>query len=137
MAETWANCPLMLRYEQAKRAYMKEMRLEQWKKEQRNELWNAIRITFAEIHEPKKEYWMQRLYGFYCHRFYWHTKTGWLEFLGELNDEQAYGKYRQEKAKYYCCLVRNTAWWMTHPTVMENAKACEPICIFEKIRLAA
>ena len=137
MTETWTNCPLMLRYKQAKRAYMKEMRLDKWRKEQQNELWYAIQLTFSEINEPKKDYWMQRLYSYYCRRFYRHYKTGWLIFLGELSNEQAYGEYRSGKAQYYCCRVRNTAWAMTHPTANECAKACEPVVYYEYYKLAA
>ena len=137
MAETWVNCPLFVRYRETKRAYMKELRLEKWRKEQRIELWNAIRITFSDISDPKKEYWMRRLYSYYCNRFYRLVKLDWLIFLGELNDKAAYGEYKQEKAKEYCCMVRDTAWWMTHASEENTAEICEPVTDFIYFELAA
>ena len=137
MAETWITCPLFRKYRETKRTYIKELRLEKWKEEQRIELWNAIRITFADIQEPKKEYWAQRLYSYYCRRFVLMSKVDWLVFLGELSDEQAYGNYKHLKAKEYCCLVRNTAYWMTHQADDRMEKVCEPADYFEYFGLAA
>jgi len=136
MTSTWINCPLFKQYAKTKRAYMKEMMLENWKHEQRMELWNAIKVTFADIDDPKKGYWMHRLYSYYCHRFYWMTQCGWLIFLGELNDTAAYGEYKTDKAKRYCCLVRDTAYWMTHKQEEPDAMICEPI-FFEYFDMAA
>lgn len=116
MTETWRNCPLMKQYRNMKRTYIKEMMLERWKDGQRVELWNAIELTFDEITDPKKEYWKNRLFSYYCKRFKLLTKCSWLIFLGEMDDIAAYGTYKDTKARYYCCLVRNMAYWLTHQT---------------------
>lgn len=137
MVHDWNHCPLMIEYDKTKRAYLKELRLEKWKEGQRAELWNAIQITFGSIDEPKKEYWMERLYSYYCRRFQRLTACEWLVFLGELKDTAAYGDYIHEKARNYCCRIRDTAYWMTHGMKSAVETACEPVWRFEYERVAA
>ncbi len=82
---------------------------EQWRIKQENKLWNLINKAFDNIDEPKKNYWILRLYNFYYYRFYGVTKIGWIEFLSKLTNAQAYGKYENDKARGYCLMVRDQA----------------------------
>lgn len=109
VTQNWNDCPLLDEYRKAKRAYLKELRVQVWLKNQRQELWEVIGIAFANVEEEKKDYWRRRLYSYYCRRFSGHTKTKWIEFLACFTDSMAYGRYKQEKAKRYCVLVRDAA----------------------------
>ena len=115
---------------------MKELVQEQWRDEQRIELWDAVVLTFTDVDDPKKDYWIDRLYSYFCKRFYG-LQCSWLVFLGELDDRGAYGEYRSEKAREYCCMVRDTAYWLTHSTDEHIARICEPVDYYEYFAMAA
>ena len=127
MTGTWNECPLMTEYIRTKRNYMKELRLEEWRKRQRAELLRVISIAINQVDEPRKEYWIDRLYFCYCRRLRSVTGCEWTVFLGELSDEGAYGMYENAKARKYCLLVRDTAWQMTRRISEPKIAACEEI----------
>ena len=68
-----------------------------------------IADTFRELKEPKKEFWIDRMYRNYAKRFYDLTKSDWIEFMGSFDDIQAYGHYKDEKSRKYCLLIRDHA----------------------------
>lgn len=80
-----------------------------FRKEQQKKLWQMISDTLHEIAEPKETFWVNRMYRHYARRFYYLTKCEWVPFLGQFNDSQAYGHYKNFKSRRYCMLIRDYA----------------------------
>ena len=72
-------------------------------------MWALIQWTIVKISDPKREYWANRLWRYYCNRFRSLTKCDWVEMLASMSDSQACGRYSQDKAKAYCLLIRDAA----------------------------
>lgn len=71
-------------------------------------MWRLISGAFAEVDDPYRDYWAKRLWQYFCERLQ-SVRTEWIPFIAEFNDQQAWGKYTQPKARRYCCLVRDIA----------------------------
>lgn len=93
----------------AEKKHFKDTKDELFREEQQRKLWRVIVDTIREIAEPKQTFWINRMYRNYTRRFYYLMKCEWVPFLGELNDTQAYGHYRNRKARKYCMLIRDHA----------------------------
>lgn len=63
----------------------------------------------SEEGEKKAEFWSMRIFRFFSRRFYGVTKTEWMTFLSEMDDQQACGSYQDSKSKRYCLLLRDRA----------------------------
>ena len=103
------QCPLYKRYIRAKRGYLRELRVSVSRKEQERELWKLVATTMTELDEPKKQFWINRLFHFYDRRLYNLAKSDWIDILSQLNDNQAFGRYKMAKAQRYCIAIRDRA----------------------------
>ena len=85
------------------------MRINRRRREEQQALWDLLNEVFDSVDEPKRDYWVRRLFRFYTKRFWQLTDFSWIAFLAEMTDLQACGTYSNGKAKNYCLMVRNAA----------------------------
>ena len=109
LRNAWAECPLFRKYKIIKRDFFREMRRDRRRKEEQQALWDLLNSIFADVDEPKRDYWIRRLFWFYTKRFWQLTDFSWIAFLAEMSDLQATGTYSDKKAKHYCIMVRDGA----------------------------
>lgn len=107
------KCPLYKRYEKTKKDYMKELRNRKLRKIQEQALWRLVAEVVSETDESRKEFWIQRLTRNYWRMLYRMPKIDWIEYIGEFNDRQAWGHYRNAKYREYCLKIRDAAARMT------------------------
>jgi len=109
LRNAWVECPLFGEYKIIKRDFFREMRRDRRRREEQQALWDLLNSIFTDVDEPKRDYWIRRLFRFYTKRFWQLTDFSWIAFLAEMSDLQATGTYSDNKAKRYCIMVRDAA----------------------------
>ena len=69
----------------------------------------CVSEAFEYSEDPKKDYWINRIWRHFRDRFSHITKEEWITFLASLSDTQAYGPYFDHKSRECCIQVRNRA----------------------------
>lgn len=92
-----------------KKQYLRELQDSFKRKQQERNRWQLIAEAMIEAKEPNIQFWIKKLTVFFEKRFYNLPNSNWIEILCGMNDGQAYGRYKDPKAREYCLLVRDLA----------------------------
>lgn len=64
--------------------------------------------AIGQTNDPKQNWWIQQIYQYFCHRLR-ELHCDWIDFLADMNDRQAVGRYVEYKHQKYCLMIRDAA----------------------------